>query len=273
MMVKKTTTTNAQKDRERLLDYFGVLSIPMRSDQLDHVLGRAEKESLSYLAFLELLIGEQANGRRQRRVERRIREACFAQATTLDAFDWQFNARTIDRVQMQALASGQFIDRRENLVMVGQSGLGKSHLIQAIGRQACVMDYRVRYTTSAQLLADLTACLADRTLPSRMRYYARFDLLIIDEFGLDHIERQESRQAANLLYKVIDARSQRCSTALVTNIDFNAWSDYLGDPPLATALLDRLVDRAIVLKMKGKSYRAARAKGAPSTGADNGKTQ
>jgi DNA replication protein DnaC len=261
-MAKKTS---AEKDRERLLDCFGSLCIPMRSEQLDEALARAEKEGMSYLEFLELLIGEQANGRRQRRVERRIREACFDEVTTMDSFDWDFNARTIDRVQMQTLSSGQFIDRRENLVMVGQSGLGKSHLIQAIGRQACTMEYRVRYTTSAKLLSDLTACLADRTLPSRMRYYTRFDLLIIDEFGLDHIERQESRQAANLLYKVIDGRSQKRSTALVTNIDFKAWSDYLGDAPLATALLDRLVDRAIILKLKGRSYRAARAKGAPST--------
>src|SRR5205823_891333 len=91
-------------------------------------------------------------------------------------------------------------------------------------------------------------------------YYAGFDLLIIDEFGFDRLERAEAPQAANLLYKVIDARSERRSIALVTNIDFEAWGDYLGDPPLAMALLDRIVDGAIILKMAGKSYRAHRAK-------------
>ena len=90
-------------------------------------------------------------------------------------------------------------------------------------------------------------------------FYARFDLLIIDEFGFDHIERKQSPQAANLFFKIIDARSPQRSTALVTNIDFNAWADYLGDPPLAMAFLDRVVDRAIILKIKGKSYRADRA--------------
>ena len=83
---------------------------------------------------------------------------------------------------------------------------------------------------------------------------------MIDEFGFDRIERTESPQAANLLYKIIDARSRQRSTALVTNIDFDAWGDYLGDPPLAMAFLDRIVDGAIILKISGKSYRAHRGR-------------
>ncbi len=134
-----------------------------------------------------------------------------------------------------------------------------SFLVQAIGQSACVLGLRVRYTTSADLLKDLTASLADQTLPRRVRYYARFDLLVIDEFGFDKIERAEAPQAASLLYKIIDARSQQRSTALVTNVDFDPWGDYLGDPPLAMAFLDRIVDGAIILKIKGKSYRGHRA--------------
>ncbi len=119
--------------------------------------------------------------------------------------------------------------------------------------------YRVRYTTSAELLRDLTASLADHTLHERLRYYSNFDLLAIDEFGFDRIERAESGQAASLLYKVIDSRGPKRSTALVTNISFEAWAEYLGDAPLAMAILDRLVDGAIVLKIEGRSYRAHRA--------------
>jgi DNA replication protein DnaC len=144
--------------------------------------------------------------------------------------------------------------------MVGQSGVGKSHLLQALGKRFCELGYRVRYTTSAELLEDLRASLADQTLPRRLRYWSRFDLVVIDEFGFDRIERGECPQAANLFYKVIDARSGKRSTALGTNIDFEAWSDYLGDPPLAMAFLDRVVDGAILLKIRGKSYRAHRAK-------------
>ena len=134
--------------------------------------------------------------------------------------------------------------------------MGKSHIIQALGRQACVEGYRVCYRTSAALLADLTASLADKTLPQRVRYYSRPELLIIDEFGLDRIERSEGPQAAHLFYKIIAARNQKRSTALVTNVDFDKWGDYLFDGPLAMALLDRLVQGAIILKIKGKSYRA-----------------
>ena len=132
------------------------------------------------------------------------------------------------------------------------------------------LGWRVHYQTSAALLSNLHASLADQTLPKQIREYARYDLLIIDEFGFDRLERTEAPQSASLLYKVIDARSARRSTALVTNIDFEGWGEYLGDAPLAMALLDRMVDGAIILKIAGKSYRAHRAQQAkreqPSVG-------
>jgi DNA replication protein DnaC len=172
-------------------------------------------------------------------------------------FDWSFNP-AISRVQIETLATCDFVRRRQNLVFVGQSGVGKSFLIQSIGQAACTLGYRVCYLTSGTLLEDLTAALADQTIHDRVRHYARFDLLIIDEFGFDRIERSLCPQAASLWYKIIDARSQRGSTALVTNIDFEAWTDYLGDAPLAMALLDRVVDGATIVKLKGKSYRVHR---------------
>jgi DNA replication protein DnaC len=258
--------------RQQILEDFETLRIPLRPEQFDAVLARAEHEGWSHLEFVRVLISEQADQRRERSIAHRIREARFREGKTLADFDWQFNAASIDRVRIEALATAAFIGRRENLVLVGQSGVGKSRIIEAIGRSACVLGYRVRYTTSADVLADLRAALADQTLPRRLREYAHYDLLIIDEFGFDQIERSESRQAASLLYKLIDARSPKRSTALVTNIDFEAWGEYLGDPPLAMAFLDRIVDGAIIVKINGKSYRAHRAqpaspgKGNPSGG-------
>jgi DNA replication protein DnaC len=212
--------------------------VPLTAEQLDAVLARAERDGLTHLEFAHRLIADQAQHHRERTITRRIRQACFRELQTLAGFDWEFNAKAINRVQIEELATAAFIGRQDNLVIVGQSGVGKSRIIESVGQAACVLGYRVRYTTSAGLLADLTASLADQSLPKRVRYYARFDLLIIDEFGFDKIERTETRQAANLLYKIIDARTRR-STALVTNIDFEAWGDYLGDPPLAMAFLDR----------------------------------
>jgi DNA replication protein DnaC len=245
--------------RARVLADFAALKIPLREAAFDAVVAQAEREGLSHLAFLQRLISEQAQQRRERSIAYRVRDARFREAKTLATFDWLFNAKAIDRARVEALATGEFIRRRQNLVLLGQSGVGKSHLAQAIGQQACVLGWRVRYTTSAELMQDLKASLADQTLPARVRHYATFDLLIIDEFGFDRLERMESPQAASLLYKVIDARHTKHSTALVTNIDFGAWGEYLGDPPLAMALTDRVVDGAIILKIVGKSYRAHRA--------------
>lgn len=260
-MTKKSRTTNSRKLRDRIIDHFSFLRVPLREEQLDAALSKGEREGLSYLEFLDLIISQQVNQRRERSIERRIREANFAEVKTLEAFDWEFNKKAIDRVQMEALASCDFVHRGENIALIAQSGVGKSHLMQAIGRRACALGYRVRYTTSAELLTDLTASLADKTLPRRLRHYSRFDLLIIDEFGFDRIERMDSPQAASLLYKVIDSRRQRKSTIMITNIDFEDWGTYLGDPPLAMALLDRVVDNAIIIRIvNGKSYRAERAK-------------
>ena len=236
-----------------------MLRIPLDAAPLDAALAQAAQDGCSHLEFLHRLISDQAGLRRQRSTARRIREARFAELKTLASFDWDFNAKAIQRVHIEDLATGDFIGRRQNLVLAGHSGVGKSFLVQAIGQAACALGYRVRYTTSAKLLEDLAARLADGTLSQRVRYYARSELLIIDEFGFDRLERSETPQAASLLYKIMDARSQKVSTALVTNIDFEAWGDYLGDPPLAMAFLDRLVDGAIILKIKGKSYRAHRA--------------
>jgi DNA replication protein DnaC len=258
--MKTKTTDQATQLRDRCLRHFAALRIPVDAAALDDLLTRAEKDSFSHLSFLDRLLGAQADARRERAVARRIREASFAETKTLEGFDWNFNPKTFNRLQMEELATGDFIRRRANLVMVGWSGIGKSHMIQALGQKACVNGYRVLYRTSSQLLTDLTASLADKTLPLRLRRYAKPDLLIIDEFGFDKIERVECPEAAHLLYKIIASRNQKRSTAVVTNVDFEKWGDYLVDGPLAMAFLDRLVEGAIILKVKGKSYRAEQAK-------------
>jgi DNA replication protein DnaC len=256
----------ADELHKRILEYCQTLGLPLDRDELDGVLHRAETEHLSHLELVECLLSGPAQRRRERSTELRIQKAKFREPATLEAFDWTFNAQSIDRVQMEELATGDFIRRRENLVFVGQSGLGKSHLIQAIGRRCCAVGYRVRYITSADLLRQLGTSLADGTMPKLLRCFTGFELLIIDELGLDKLEREEYPLAPSLLHKVIDSRTRKRSTALVTNIDFEAWGQYLGDPPVAMALLDRLVDGAIIHKFQGKSYRASRAQPAKPSG-------
>jgi len=253
-MDRKTTTL-----RERVLDHLRVLKVPVTDEALNHLLDAAERESLSVLAALDQLLGEQAARHRDRAIARRITAAHFAEHQTLETFNWAFN-KTIPRAQYEQLATGDFIRRRTNVVLVGQSGVGKSHLMQAVGLSACALGHRVCYTTSAQMLTQLTAALADKSLRDTLKRYAHWDLLIIDEFGFDRIERQDSPQAAHLLYKVIANRYQKGSTILITNVEVDGWTAYLGDAPLAMAMLDRLVDGAVIIRIKGPSYRAHRPK-------------
>jgi DNA replication protein DnaC len=255
--------------RERILEHLQTLGVLIPEDQFDEVLRQAEQGGWSHLQLLDRLFARQAMQKRERIIQRRIRDAHFAENKTLEGFDWKFNAQVIDRGEMEELATGDFIRRGDKLLMVGQSGIGKSHLLEGIGRRACLQGYRVRYIKSDALLADLGASLADGTTVKRIRYFTRPDLLIIDGFGFDRIERQQSPQGLSLLYKVIEKRGSRRSTALITNIDFDAWNEYLEDSPLVMALLDRLFEKAIIKRFpQAKSYRAhqARTSSSPNGG-------
>jgi DNA replication protein DnaC len=233
---------------------------------LDAALSAAEKESLSHLQFLHRLLAGPAEAKLARALERRIRAAGFREVTTLEGFDWEFNAQGVDRRSIEQLATCDFVRRHENVVFVGQSGLGKSRIIQSLGHAACTLGYRVRYRTSSKLLQEFTAAMADGTLNHKMNEYIRIDLLLIDEFGFDRLEREVNARASSFYFRLLEARTGRYSTALATNIDFSGWGKYLGDPELATAFLDRLVDGAVILKLSGRSYRAHRARPAPETG-------
>jgi DNA replication protein DnaC len=236
------------------------LGVALTGAALGAALSAAEAEALGHLEFLHRLLAGPAEAKLQRALERRVRAAKFRELTTLEGFDWSFNAQGVDRRVVEQLATCDFVRRRENVILVGQSGLGQSRILQAIGHAACVQGYRVRYATSAGLLQKFTAALADGTFSRMLDDYARLDLLLIDEFGFDRLERETQAQASTFYYRLLDARTGRRSTALATNIDFGAWADYLGDPPLATAFLDRLVDGAVILKLTGRSYRAHRAR-------------
>ena len=182
---KKNRQTNPTRPpatpslREQILADFLTLRLPVTADQLDAALTDAEQTGRSHLEFLHRLLADQAGLRRERSLQRRIKDACFRDLQPLAEFDWNFNP-AISRVQIESLAACDFIRRHQNLVFVGQSGVGKSHLIQSIGQAACTVGFKVHYITSGKLLEDLTAALADRTIHDRVRFYAKFDLLIID---------------------------------------------------------------------------------------------
>lgn len=262
-MTRAATRPSLHEDVTAALHTLG-LALP--AGALDAALKAAEQESLGSLEFLHRLLAGPAEAKQQRALERRIRAAQFREVMTLDGFDWEFNAKGLERRVVEQLVTCDFVRRRENVILVGQTGLGKSRILQSLGHAACILGYRVRYATSAKLLREFTAALADGTFEHTLDSYARYDLLLIDEFGFDRLEREIPSQASTFYYRLLDARTGRRSTALATNIDFGAWADYLGDPPLAAAFLDRLVDGAVILKLTGESYRVHRARPVPEAG-------
>ena len=154
------------------------------------------------------------------------------------------------------LAGLEFVRHKEDLVVTGKSGTGKSHIIQALGLRACQQQMAVRYARCVDLLDDLYAGLADATYPQRLKRWAAPDLLIIDDVGLGQVkQREDEPTAAHTLFNLIDRRHGHAATAFTSNINLSAWGRYLGDPTLAVAILDRITMKAVRLDINGPSYR------------------
>lgn len=227
----------------------------LKEDELDRFLKEHAQEKLSTLEILAKFLEIPAQASQETAIAYRIKRAGFPTEATLESYDWSRNPTTITREPFLELATGEFIRKKENVAFVGESGLGKTHLMQGIARKCCTLGYRVRYETSASLIESLNQSRAIKELGPKVRYYCSWDLLIIDEFGFDKLERKEVPDALSLLYKVIDGRNRRNSTAVITNVSFDDWTEYLGDPPMTMALLDRVVDQTNLVRFVGESIR------------------
>jgi DNA replication protein DnaC len=225
---------------------------------LDDVLSQGTREHLPVTTIIERLLAVEADALIERRIERRIRDSKLPERKLLADFDFAFQ-KGIEKTRIMDLATLAFVGRKQGLVLAGSSGTGKSHIAKALLLIGCTKLYRCRYTTAADMLKDLLASLADGTLDQKLKVYTRPDILLIDEVGFDRLE-QESARNASLFFKVIDQRYCKASTLLTTNIDFKALGDYLGDPVITTAIVDRIVHHAIIINIQGPSWRMSESK-------------
>ena len=226
--------------------------------EIDQQLALALKEKLSPSVFLERLLALEANDLIQRRIERRIVESKLPQRKLLADFDFAFQTG-VDKSQIMELATLSFVQRKQGLILAGCSGTGKSHIAKALLLIGCQKCFRCRYTTAAVMLTDLMSGLADNTLERKLRTYLSPEILLIDEVGFDRLE-QESTRNASLFFKVIDGRYCKTSTIITTNIDFKDLGDYLGDPVVTTAIVDRMVHHSVIISIDGPSYRMHESK-------------
>jgi DNA replication protein DnaC len=240
---------------DRLRHHLEVLGLTYTRDHLDEHLAWATKEKPAAGALLDRVLGAEAAYKLERRIQRRIDLSGLPERKTLEAFDFPFQPN-LDKAFVLEIAGLDFVRRKEDLVLTGKSGTGKSHLLQAIGLRGCQAQLSVRYARCVDLLDDLYAGLADATYQRRLKRWAAPDLLLIDDVGLGQVKKRDDEPtAAHTLFNLIDRRHGKASTAFSSNIKLSAWGKYLGDATLAVAILDRVAMRAIRLDIDGPSYR------------------
>lgn len=239
--------------RHQLTEKLKTLRLSGLLDTLDLRLRQAQDETLGYMEFLELLIGDETERREAKKLNARLSKAAFEEEKTLEGFDFSFNANIPSR-KVRDLAACQFLHRRENVILCGLPGVGKSHLAQAIGHQACRIGHSVLFVKAVQLFRKLAAARADQTWEERVREYVRADLLILDDFGLKPLTTAQ----ADDLGEIVAERHLKGGMLFTSNRRVEEWLGLFPDQVFGNSILDRLAHNAHQLVIEGDSYRRTR---------------
>jgi DNA replication protein DnaC len=226
------------------------LRLPTFLREYDKLARECANEGLDYPRYLLRLSELELLDRERRAAERRIKAAKFPVTKTLDTFDFLALPKLNKKLVLE-LARCEFIDRRENVLALGNSGTGKTHLALALGLAACQGGYRVRFTTAAALVNELLEARDERRLLRTQKQLVKQDLLIVDELGYVPL----SKTGAELLFETFSQRYEQGSTMVTSNLPFNEWTEVLGSERMTGALLDRLTHHVHILEMNGESFR------------------
>ena len=228
------------------------LKLPTVRDQATRLAQIAARERRTHLAYLAEVLAAELDDRTERRRTRRIAEAKFPRLKRLADFNTDV-VPAITPSQIAQLATGAYLDNGEPVVLLGDSGTGKTHLLIGLGLAACEQGRRVRYVTTAQLVNELAEAATQRQLSRVVARYGRLDLLLLDELGYVQIDRH----GAELLFQIITEREERASIAIATNLPFSEWGTVFPDPRLVAAIVDRVTFNAHILETGTQSYRLA----------------
>jgi len=239
-----------------LLDhYLKVLKLPAIKRDYKSVAAACAKEGQDAIEFLARLCERECLEREQRAAERRIRAAGFPGIKTLDTFDFAAQP-SINRPLVTQLMRGEYLEQRENILLMGNPGTGKTHIATALGHAACAQGKHVRFHTVTALVTQLLEARDNRQIERLHKRLARHHLLILDEFGYVPF----TKTGAELLFEVLSRAYERQSVIITTNLPFENWTEVLGNERLTGALLDRLTHRVHIIEANGESYRLKSAK-------------
>lgn len=234
----------------RIQENLKLLKLNRTSQQLEMLLQEASKNEVSYSDFLDKLLEEEISLKHEKHMALSTALAKFPYIKTLESFDFSFQP-SIDPKTIRELATCSFINRAENLVLLGPPGTGKSHLSVALGLKAIQKKYRTLFTSATALIASLNKAYAENRLEEKLKVYCVPKLMIIDEIGYVPVDVN----GAHLLFQLISRRYERGSIILTSNRGFGQWGEIFGDTIIATAILDRLLHHSTVINIKGESYR------------------
>ncbi|MCA9630483.1 MAG: IS21-like element helper ATPase IstB [Myxococcales bacterium] len=213
-------------------------------------LKQAAEDDMAHREFLVRLLQDEVDRRDTSQMDLRIQRAGFDKLCSLEDFDFQFNPE-IPKAQILDLATCQFVSRAENVLLIGQSGLGKSHIAQALALRACRAGFTAQHILAEELFRQLRAGRGDGTYERRLARLAKVDVLVIDDLGLRPLQNQEPLD----LYEIIRQRYERSSLIITTNRDVAELTQLLPDPLLASAAMDRLLHHSQVIRLVGDTYR------------------
>lgn len=236
---------------ERIRENLRQLKLTKIAEIFPEYTRRAAQEELGHLDYLDGLVAQEAAYRHERMVRYRIAAAKLPFRKTIEDYDFGYPSR-INKQKMLDLFNLSFIEQKANVVLIGPTGVGKTHLSVALAFAACEANTSVRFTTAIGMVNHLTAALADATFVPKLKQYTRPRLLVIDELGYLPIDRK----GADLIFQVVSNRYEQGSIVLTTNRPFKQWGSVMNqDNTLASALIDRLGHHAEVVVIEGKSYR------------------
>jgi DNA replication protein DnaC len=231
------------------------LRLPTVAAECEKVAAQAAQDNADHLSYLLRLTELELLEREKRASERRVKAARFPTIKTLETFD--FAARpSVNKVLVAELMRCEYIDKKENILLVGNPGTGKSHLATALAAQACAKGYRVRFIRTTELVTALIEARDERSFLRLKAQFAKLDLLVLDELGYV----PATKVGSELLFDVISTAYERTSLIVTTNLPFESWTEVLGSERLTGATLDRLTHRCRIIETKGESYRLQDAK-------------